>query len=70
MFKSLTLMYIYRLKDENLIINAFDLETELIAADAVNISPKTNPLQPLWLCFDRETYTVEREERPELLVCL
>lgn len=28
-------MYIYRLKDGNLIINAFDLETELI--DAVNI---------------------------------
>lgn len=30
-------MYIYRLKDGNLIINAFDLETELIAADAVNM---------------------------------
>lgn len=44
-------MYIYRLKDGNVIINVFDPETRLIAADAVNMDPH----QPSWFCFDMVT---------------
>lgn len=44
-------MYIYRLKDGNLIINVFERETELIAADAANMDPH----QLSWMCFDKVT---------------
>lgn len=54
-------MYIYRLKDGNVIVTAFEVEAELIAADAVKRGSAQTRIRisHLGYVLTRKTYTVE-----------